>query len=78
MKSQIVGLKVASIIFMVMALVHVSRLFFHWTVAVGGREFGIWPSMVVALVALVLSIWMGSLACSACHSPQANPEAKPQ
>ena len=77
MKSQIVGLKVASIIFMLVAVAHVSRLFFHWTVAVGGREFGIWPSMVVAFVALVLSIWMGSLACSACQSPQVSPEAKP-
>jgi hypothetical protein len=65
MKSQIMGLRVASVIFMVVALVHASRLVFRWTVQVGGWQVGLWPSIAVALVACALSLWLGKLAC--CH-----------
>ncbi|HXN35352.1 MAG TPA: hypothetical protein VN877_04230 [Opitutaceae bacterium] len=71
MKSQIMGLRVASGLFMAMALVHASRLVFHWTVQVGGWDVGLWPSVAVAVVLCALSIWLGSLAC--CREPGAGP-----
>jgi len=71
MKSQIIGLRVASGLFMVMALVHASRLVVHWTVEVGGWAVGLWPSIAVAAVFCVLSIWLGKLAC--CRDAGAGP-----
>jgi hypothetical protein len=63
MKSQTMGLKVASVLFMAMALVHASRLVFAWSVRIGGWQVGLWPSIMAALIGATLSVWMGSLAC---------------
>lgn len=62
MNSQSLGLRVASIIFGLMFLVHLWRLLFsHFTVQIGSHQLPIWGSAVGAIVAGLLSIWMWRL-----------------
>jgi len=63
MKSQIIGLKVASALFMLMALAHAVRLILGWKVQVGDFSAGVWPSVAAIVVTAGLSIWLGKLAC---------------
>jgi hypothetical protein len=65
MKSQITGLRVASGIFLLVAVVHLIRWVFGWTVQLGSHPIGMWDSIVAALVSGGLGLWLGSLAC--CH-----------
>jgi hypothetical protein len=63
MKSQVIGLKVASAVFMCAALAHVVRLVLGLKVQVGSHDAGVWPSVVAIVVAAGLSVWLGTLAC---------------
>jgi hypothetical protein len=63
MKSQKTGLLVASIVFMLVALAHVARLVHPFPVMLGSHPFGRMWSAIVVVVALVLSLWLGKLAC---------------
>ena len=59
MNSQSLGLRVASIIFGVMCLVHAWRLLFsHFTVQLGSHLLPLWGSGVALVVTGGLSIWM--------------------
>ena len=77
MKSQVLGLKVASAVFMIIALAHVVRLIAGWKVQLGSLVFGAVPSVVAAIVAAGLSLWFGSLACGA-RTDAAAPPAPPK
>jgi hypothetical protein len=62
MNSQRTGLRVASVIFGLMCLVHVWRLLFaHFTVQIGSHQLPILGSGVAVIVAGGLSIWMWRL-----------------
>jgi uncharacterized membrane protein len=62
MKSQKVGLSVASAVFMLVALAHAARLVYPVPVMIGGHPFGRMVSLVAAVVALALSVWLAMLA----------------
>jgi len=76
MKSQVMGLKVASAVFMVMALAHVVRLVLGLKVQVGSFAAGVWPSVAAIVVAAGLSIWLGMLACGCRADVPAAPPPK--
>ncbi|HMD62296.1 MAG TPA: hypothetical protein VKG78_12740 [Opitutaceae bacterium] len=79
MKSQIIGLKVASVLFMCAALVHASRLVFAWKVQVGEHTLSVGMSAAAAVFLAVVSVWLGSLACGhkadAASAPPPAPKA---
>ena len=76
MKSQVLGLKVASAVFMFIALVHVVRLIAGWKLQLGSLVLGAVPSIVAAVIAAALSVWLCSLACGA--KADAAPPAPPK
>jgi hypothetical protein len=61
MNSQNRALRVGGIIFGIMCLVHLWRLFAHIDIQVGTYHFPIWGSAVAAIVAGALSLWMWRL-----------------
>ena len=63
MKSQKLGLLVASVVFMLVALAHVFRLVHPISVMIGSHPFGRLWSLAAVVVALALSVWLGKLAC---------------
>jgi hypothetical protein len=68
MKSTYVGLRVASIVFGLVALVHLVRVLMgaeRMQCAILGYNVGLLPSVIVILVAGWLSLWLGQLACAA-------------
>jgi hypothetical protein len=58
MKSQIAGLRVASILFGLVFLGHLARVLFHVNVVIGTQLMPFWTSIVGLLVAGVLALWM--------------------
>ncbi len=59
MNSQRTGLRVASVIFGLMCLVHIYRLLFaHFTVQIGSHQLPVWGSGIAIIVTGGLSIWM--------------------
>ena len=63
MKPQKMGLMVASVVFMLVALAHLFRFVHPFVVMIGNHPFGRMWSLIAVVVALALSIWMGMLAC---------------
>lgn len=61
--SKVAPLCVAGIIFGLVALVHLYRLFDHFNLVVGTTEIPVWANIVGVIVAGGLSIWMFSSAC---------------
>jgi hypothetical protein len=61
MNSQQRGLRVASVVFALFALGHVVRLATKAEVVIGGRQVGLWISVVALLVAAALSVWLWRL-----------------
>ena len=61
MNSQTHGLRVASLIFAVIALGHLVRLLKHTQVIVGSHTIPRWISGALAVVAVLLSFWMWKL-----------------
>jgi len=65
MNSQSLGLRVASLIFGLMCLVHIYRLLFsHFTVQLGSHQLPILGSGIAVIVTGGLSIWMWRLSSS--------------
>jgi hypothetical protein len=58
MSSRILGLRVAGVIFGLVALAQLLRLVTRVEVLVGGRALPLWPNAVALLVAAGLSAWM--------------------
>ena len=47
---------IAAIIFALIALAHVYRLFTHFRVAIGRHSLPMWPSIVAIIVTIILAI----------------------
>lgn len=69
MKSQVIGLKVASVLFLLVAIGHLARMVLGWKITIGSYAFPMWPSVVVIVVAVVLGVWLWMLA--GCSKPEA-------
>jgi len=65
MNSQQMGLRVASLIFAIVAIFHILRLVKHTAVMIGGRLVPMGLSWVAVVVAIVLCLWMWRLSSSA-------------
>ncbi|HXP35807.1 MAG TPA: hypothetical protein VN827_09700 [Chthoniobacterales bacterium] len=66
MNSQRTGLRIASVIFGLVCVVHIWRLLMsHFTVQIGSHQLPIWGSGVAVIVAGGLSIWMWRLSSAA-------------
>jgi hypothetical protein len=61
MRSQIAGLRVASIVFGLMAIAQLMRLITHPVVFVAGSPMPLWPSFVGFMIMGGLSLWMWML-----------------
>jgi hypothetical protein len=61
MNSQKTGLRVASLLFAVIALGHLVRLLKHAQVIVGSHTIPLWMSAPLAVIAVLLSFWMWKL-----------------
>jgi hypothetical protein len=61
MRSQITGLRVASVVFGLMALAQLMRLITHPAMIVGGSALPLWPSFLGFIVMGGLSFWMWTL-----------------
>lgn len=62
MKSQILGLRVASIVFGLMSLAQLGRLIIRPEVLVNGYLMPLWPSVLACIVLGTMSIWLWKLA----------------
>jgi len=61
MKSPIIGLRVASVLFGLGAVVHVIRLANHFNVAIAGHSLPLWASALGVIIAGSLSVWLWQL-----------------
>lgn len=61
MKSQIIGLRVASAVFGLMTLAQVSRLVIRPEVLVAGHAMPLWPSVLAAMCLCALCVWLWKL-----------------
>jgi len=61
MNSQTAGLRVASIVFGLICLGHLWRLYAHAEVRIGGHSVPLWASLAGLIVAGLLSFWMWRL-----------------
>ncbi|MGF1539435.1 MAG: hypothetical protein ACFCU5_03125 [Pleurocapsa sp.] len=48
---------ISATIFALITLVHLVRLFTHWSFQLGAMTFPFWGSWLVVLIGVVLSIW---------------------
>lgn len=62
MNPEFTGLRVAGIVFALMALVQIARLIVQPEILVAGSTLPLWPSMLAVVVLVFLSVWMFSLA----------------
>ena len=65
MNSQILGLRIASIIFGLISLAQLMRLVIQPEVIVAGHHMPLWPSVLAFLIFGGLSIWLWNL----CRTP---------
>jgi uncharacterized membrane protein len=61
MKSQILGLRVASVLFGLMAVGQLTRLLIRPEILVAGYVLPLWPSAVAVAVLACLCVWLWSL-----------------
>ena len=62
MNSQTTGLRVASVVFGLMAIAQLVRLLMHPEVLVAGYSMPLWPSVLALIILGGLSLWMWKLA----------------
>jgi len=60
MRNQCAPLFVAGVVFTVVTLVHILRLFYHWSVVIAGVIIPSYVSVVGIIFAGILAIWMFS------------------
>ena len=65
MHSQVVGLRVASVVFGLICLAQLCRLLVRPDVMVAGHVFPLWPSTVAFVVMAGLCLWMWKLSRAA-------------
>jgi len=61
MRSQITGLRVASIVFGLIAIKQLMRLVAHPEVLVADSPMPLWPSVLAFIIMGALSLWMWNL-----------------
>jgi hypothetical protein len=61
MRSQIVGLQVAGIVFGLLCLAQLARLLARPEVLVAGHAVPLWPSAIAAIILGGLSLWLWTL-----------------
>jgi len=61
MRSQIIGLRAASIVFGLIAIAQLMRLITHPAVFVAGSPMPLWPSVLAFIIMGALSLWMWTL-----------------
>ena len=76
MKSQTLALKVASALFMLVALGHGIRMVLGWKVMVGDYALAAWMSIPVVVVCVGLSAWMW-MAAGCNKAPETPAQPKP-
>ena len=64
MNSQIMGLRVAGIVFGLMSLAQLLRLIIQPMVVVAGHTMPLWPSVLAFLILASLCLWLLTLARS--------------
>jgi hypothetical protein len=62
MNSQILGLRVASVVFGLMSIAQVARVLIRPEVLVAGHLMPLWPSALAFIILGGLSIWLWKLA----------------
>ena len=62
MTNQRFGLRIAGLIFALIAIVHVIRLIVGLQIQIGAQTIPMWPSVVAAVVFGVLGLWFWRLA----------------
>jgi hypothetical protein len=62
MNSQILGLRVASVVFGLMSIAQLMRLLIRPEVLVAGHPMPLWPSALAFIILGGLSIWLWKLA----------------
>ena len=72
-KSRVIGLRVASIVFGVISVAHLARLFIRLKIQVAGHPIPLWPSALAFVVLGALSLWLWNLAGSSPDDSQAKP-----
>jgi hypothetical protein len=72
MNMQIIGLRVASVVFGLVALGHLLRVFLRFNIYIDGFYIHRWMSAVAVVVAALLSVWLWMLA-----KPAAGPAPRP-
>jgi len=61
MNSQKIGLRVASVLFALFSLLHLLRLLNQVQVIIGGQTIPFWSSVLIAVIAALLSFWTWKL-----------------
>ncbi|HTP03195.1 MAG TPA: hypothetical protein VMJ64_17590 [Anaerolineales bacterium] len=61
MKSQITGLRVASLVFGLMAIAQLARIVIRPEVLVAGHPMPLWPSVLAFIILGGLSFWLWKL-----------------
>jgi hypothetical protein len=61
MNPQVIGLRVASIVFGLMAIAQLGRLMIRPEVLVAGHLIPLWPSILAFIILCGLSLWMWRL-----------------
>ena len=61
MKSQITGLRVASVVFGLMAIAQLARILIRPEVLVAGHSMPLWPSVLAFIILGGLSFWLWKL-----------------
>lgn len=61
MNSPAFGLRVASLIFAVIALVHLIRVLAQTQITIGSQPIPVWISVPAVVIAALLSLWMWKL-----------------
>jgi hypothetical protein len=62
MSSQITGLRVASVVFGLMAVAQLARIMLRPEVLVAGHPMPLWPSVLAFVILSGLGLWMWQLA----------------
>ncbi len=62
MNSQVTGLRVASVVFGLVAIAQLGRLVIRPEVLVAGHLIPLWPSVLAFIILSGLSLWMWKLA----------------
>ncbi|HTT58220.1 MAG TPA: hypothetical protein VMF63_13990 [Opitutaceae bacterium] len=76
MNLQSVGLRIASVIFGLVSLGHLLRVFLHLNVTIGGFYVHRWMSAVAVVITALLCVWLWQLAAG--PKPPAKPAAPGQ